>query len=50
MSSISVLGSVVHDGLDGAAVKLLDLEKVLFTKVILSLGAVIIHGRMGIQG
>ena len=26
--SISVLGSVVHQGLDGAAVKILDLEKV----------------------
>ena len=32
VSSISVLGSVVHDGLDGAAVELLDLEKLLFTK------------------
>ena len=28
VSSILVLGSVVHDGLDGAAVELLDLEKV----------------------
>ena len=28
VSSISVLGTVVHDGLDGATVKLLDLEKV----------------------
>ena len=28
VSSISVLGTVVHDGLDGAAVELLDLEKV----------------------
>ena len=34
VSSISVLGSVVHDGLDGAAVQLLDLEKVLVIKVI----------------
>ena len=28
VSSISILGSVVHEGLDGAAVELLDLEKV----------------------
>ena len=32
VSSISVLGIVVHNGLDGAAVELIDLEKVLFTK------------------
>ena len=34
VSSISVLGSVVHNGLDSAAVKLLYLEKVLIIKVI----------------
>ena len=29
VSSISVLGTVVHEGMDGATVELLDLEKVL---------------------
>ena len=29
VSSILVLGTVVHEGVDGATVKLLDLEKVL---------------------
>ncbi len=28
MSSLSVLGTVVHEGVDGATVKLIDLEKV----------------------
>ena len=28
-SSLSVLGIVVHEGVDGAAVKLIDLEKVI---------------------
>ena len=33
-----VLGSVVHEGLDRAAVKLLDLEKVLLTKITFIIG------------
>ena len=49
VSSISVLGTVVHEGMDGATVELLDLEKVLINKFTLILGAVIIYKKMGIQ-
>ena len=43
VSSISVFGTVVHESMDGAAVNLLDLEKVLINKFKLFLGAVIIY-------
>ena len=49
MCSASVLGTVVHEGMDWAAVELLDLEKVLINKFTLILGAVIIYEKLGIQ-
>ena len=49
VSSILVLGSVVHEGADGAAVKLLDLEKVT-NKIYINPGCCYHLLKIGIQG